>query len=53
MSQFNLIEHTQRLLKLLDDKNTEIGRLTKENAQLKQALAFEQRQNQRHANKQH
>jgi hypothetical protein len=31
----------------------EVDTLTKENAQLKYQVAFEQRQNQRHANKQH
>lgn len=58
MSQFNLIEQVERLLKIIDSHTNEIDNLTKdnqyltmENKMLKEALAFEQRQNQRHANK--
>jgi len=54
MSQFNLIEQVERLLKLIDKQTNEIDDLrkdneylTKENRMLKESLAFEQRQNQR------
>lgn len=54
MSQFNLIEQVERLLKLIDKQTNEIDDLrkdneylTKENRMLKEALGYEQRQNQR------
>lgn len=58
MSEFNIVEQAERLLRLVDKQTNELNTLrkdveflTKENRMLKQALAFEQRQNQRDANK--
>lgn len=60
MSQFNLTAYTDSLLRNMKTLVEEIDVLkkdneflTKENRMLKQALGYEQRNNQKYANKQH
>lgn len=58
MSEFNIIEQAERLLRLIDKQANELSTLrkdveilTKENSLLKEALAYEQRQHIKHAHK--